>query len=225
MKIDVFFTPLGSRDGDLAGRGVVVIDVLRATSTVVAAIASGAKAVVPAASAEEAVRMTANLERDRFLLAGERRSLRIEGFALGNSPHEMTPDVVAGKTIFLRAWTGWCGPCREELDSLAELTRRFAGRPDVVIRLVSVDDDPSPVIGLLARDALAVEPLFGGDALLGTAWLERVPAAWIVSPAGRVVRRQLGPAGDDPAAWIEAAAAAISEVAGPTPPPTAAPTP
>ena len=74
MKIDVYFTPLGSREGDLAGRGVVVIDVLRATSTIVAAIANGARAVVPAPSSEEAVRMTLNLERDCYLLAGERRA-------------------------------------------------------------------------------------------------------------------------------------------------------
>jgi len=106
MKIDVFFTPLGSRDGDLAGRGVVVIDVLRATSTIVAAIGHGAKAVIPAATAEEAVRMTANLERDGFLLAGERRAVRIEGFALGNSPLEMTPETVAGKTVFLATTNG-----------------------------------------------------------------------------------------------------------------------
>ena len=106
MKIDVFFTPIGSRDGDLAGRGVVVIDVLRATTTVVAAIANGAKAVVPAASSEEAVRMTANLERDTFVLAGERRAARIEGFALGNSPREMTPQAVAGKTVFLATTNG-----------------------------------------------------------------------------------------------------------------------
>lgn len=106
MKLDVYFTPIGSREGDLAGRGIVVIDVLRATTTVVAAIANGAKAVVPASTAEEAVRMTANLERDGFLLAGERRLLRIEGFALGNSPREMTPDAVAGKTIYLATTNG-----------------------------------------------------------------------------------------------------------------------
>ena len=106
MKIDVYFTPVGSREGDLAGRGVVVIDVLRATTTIVTAIANGAKAVVPAASAEEAVRMTANLERDEYMLAGERRALRIEGFTLGNSPDEMTPDTVAGRTIFLATTNG-----------------------------------------------------------------------------------------------------------------------
>jgi 2-phosphosulfolactate phosphatase len=106
MKIDVYFTPVGSRETDLAGRGVVVIDVLRATTTIVAAIANGARAVVPAASAEEAVRMTANLERDGYLLAGERRAVRIEGFALGNSPREVTPEAVAGRTIFLATTNG-----------------------------------------------------------------------------------------------------------------------
>jgi 2-phosphosulfolactate phosphatase len=106
MKLDVYFTPLGPKESDLAGRGVVVIDILRATTTIVTALANGAKAVVPAAASEEAVRLTANLEKDGFLLAGERKSVRIEGFALGNSPREMTPEAVAGKTVFLATTNG-----------------------------------------------------------------------------------------------------------------------
>ena len=90
MKIDVYFTPLGLNAGDLSGRGVVVVDVLRATTSIVTALANGAKAVVPAATSEEAVRLTANLEKNGYVLAGERKSLKIEGFALGNSPREMT---------------------------------------------------------------------------------------------------------------------------------------
>lgn len=124
---------------------------------------------------------------------------------------------LTGKTVFLRAWTDWCGPCREELEALAELERRFAGRSDVLIRLVSLDGDPSPIIRLLARDELEVEPLFGDRTLIETGFLDRVPTAWIVSPAGRVVRRQVGAAGENPSAWIAAAAAAILEVAGPAP--------
>src|SRR2546430_7541523 len=90
MKIDVHFTPLGLVAGDLAGRGVVVVDALRATTTIVTALANGAKAVIPAATSEEAVRLAPNLEKDGVVLAGERRSVKIEGFALGNSPPEMT---------------------------------------------------------------------------------------------------------------------------------------
>jgi 2-phosphosulfolactate phosphatase len=72
----------------------------------VTALANGAKAVVPAATSEEAVRLTSNLEKNGYLLAGERRSLKIEGFQLGNSPREMTPAVVGGKTIYLATTNG-----------------------------------------------------------------------------------------------------------------------
>jgi len=106
MRIDVYFTPLGPKEGDTAGRGAVVIDILRATTTIVTALANGAKAVVPAATSEEAVRLTSNLEKNGYLLAGERRSLKIEGFQLGNSPLEMQPEVVRGKTIFLATTNG-----------------------------------------------------------------------------------------------------------------------
>src|SRR5207244_4024025 len=106
MKIDVHFTPLGLVAGDLAGRCVVVVDALRATTTIVTALANGAKAVIPAATSEEAVRLASNLEKDGVVLAGERRSVKIEGFALGNSPREMTAAAVAGKTIVLATSNG-----------------------------------------------------------------------------------------------------------------------
>jgi 2-phosphosulfolactate phosphatase len=106
MKIDVYHTPLGLNAGDLTGRAVVVIDVLRATSTIVTALAAGAKAIVPAASSDEVVRLTSNLEKNGIVLAGERRLLKIEGFALGNSPREMTPEAVGGKTLFLATTNG-----------------------------------------------------------------------------------------------------------------------
>ena len=106
MKIDVYFTPLGLNAADLTGRGVVVIDVLRATSSIVTALSAGAKAVVPAATSEEAVRLTANLAKDGIVLAGERRMVKIEGFGLGNSPREMTKEAVGGKTVYLATTNG-----------------------------------------------------------------------------------------------------------------------
>ena len=106
MKIEVFFTPVGLTAGDVAGRAVVVLDVLRATTTIAVALAAGAKAVLPAASTEEALRIAQNLEKDDMLLAGERRSARIPGFALGNSPAEFTPEAVKGKTIVMTTTNG-----------------------------------------------------------------------------------------------------------------------
>lgn len=106
MKLTVYFTPLGVQANAIAGRPVLVVDVLRTTTTMVAALANGAKAILPAATAEEALRVAANLERDAVLLAGERGMYAIEGFALGNSPGEMTEDVVGGKTVVMATTNG-----------------------------------------------------------------------------------------------------------------------
>ncbi len=106
MRIDVYFTPLGVMPADLAGRPVLVVDVLRATTTIVQALASGAKAVVPVAAADEAIRIAQNLEKGTVLLAGERKGERIEGFALGNSPLEMTEEAVSGKILVMSTTNG-----------------------------------------------------------------------------------------------------------------------
>ena len=104
--LSVYFTPLGLNPQDVAGRPVLVIDVLRATTTIVTAFASGAKAVLPAAGGDEALRLANNLKRDDILLTGERGSRMIEGFALGNSPREMSPDAVGGMTLVMATSNG-----------------------------------------------------------------------------------------------------------------------
>lgn len=106
MKIDVHFLPQGLQPADLAGRTVVVIDVLRATTSIVVALAEGARAVLPAASTEEALRIAQNLEKDDLVLAGERRSQRVPGFPLGNSPAEFRGEAVRGKTIVMATTNG-----------------------------------------------------------------------------------------------------------------------
>ena len=106
MRIDVVYAPTAVTPTDVAGRTVVVVDVLRATTTIAVALSNGAKAVLPAASTEEALRIAQNLERDAVILAGERKSVRIEGFALGNSPAEFGPEVVSGKTIVMTTSNG-----------------------------------------------------------------------------------------------------------------------
>jgi len=106
MRISIFFTPLGLTSADIAGKPVIVIDILRATTTIITALANGAKAVIPAAATDEAVRIAQSLERGSVLLAGERRFEPIDGFDLGNSPREMTADVVAGKTLVMSTTNG-----------------------------------------------------------------------------------------------------------------------
>lgn len=106
MKLDVVFTPTGLTAGEVQGRSVFVIDILRAGTTMCAALHHGARAVVPVASTEEALRLKQTLGSDETLLAGERNCLPIPGFDLGNSPRAMLPEVVRGKTLIMTTTNG-----------------------------------------------------------------------------------------------------------------------
>lgn len=105
MTLEVVFTPLGLAPGDVAGRTVLVVDVLRASTTICAAMHHGARAVVVAADIEDATRIAHTLDAS-VLLAGERNCARIPGFQLGNSPGEMTADTVSGKTLVMTTTNG-----------------------------------------------------------------------------------------------------------------------
>ena len=92
----------------LDGRCVVALDVLRATSTIVTALGAGAREVHPVEHVDDA-RAKAEELRTRganVLLCGDRNSLPPEGFDLGNSPREYTPDIVSGKTLVLTTTNG-----------------------------------------------------------------------------------------------------------------------
>jgi len=106
MKLDVVFTPAGLTSAEIQGRTVFVIDILRATTVMCAALAHGAKALIPVASTEEALRLAQTIGSDDVLLAGERNCLRIPGFQLGNSPLEMREPVVRGKTLIVTTSNG-----------------------------------------------------------------------------------------------------------------------
>ena len=106
MRVGVRFTPAEVRPGDVEDATAVVIDVVRATSCIVEAVANGALAVLPAVSVAEAVRRKATLASDDVLLCGERHGLRIDGFDLGNSPGEFTREAVAAKRLVMTTTNG-----------------------------------------------------------------------------------------------------------------------
>jgi 2-phosphosulfolactate phosphatase len=106
VRLDVFLTPDELARGELAGRVVAVVDVLRASTTIAVALANGARAIIPFQDVDEAIERARQFERGTVVLAGERRMLPIPGFQLGNSPVTFTPDVVSGKTILLTTTNG-----------------------------------------------------------------------------------------------------------------------
>jgi 2-phosphosulfolactate phosphatase len=106
VRIDVHFSVSHSGQADLHDRVVLVVDVLRASTSIAAALANGARAVIPVEGVDEAITRAKSLERSEVLLAGERRMAPIRGFDLGNSPSEFTADVVNGKTIVMTTTNG-----------------------------------------------------------------------------------------------------------------------
>lgn len=96
---------------DLRGSTVVVIDVLRATTTIAYALAAGAAGVIPCLEVEEARRVAEELRaasraRDDVVLGGERHGTRIDGFDLGNSPAEYSAETVGGRTVVFTTTNG-----------------------------------------------------------------------------------------------------------------------
>lgn len=106
MRVDVTFTPAGLTQAEVHGRVVFVIDILRATTAMCAAMSHGARAIIPVASTEEALRLAQTIGSTDVLLAGERNCSRIPGFQLGNSSLEMSESAVRGKTIILTTTNG-----------------------------------------------------------------------------------------------------------------------
>jgi len=92
--------------GALRGGVAVVVDVLRATTVMVHALAAGCEAVIPCGEIDEAKQVAASLPPGTALLPGERGGLPIPGFHLGNSPGEFTHLVCEGKTLVMTTTNG-----------------------------------------------------------------------------------------------------------------------
>lgn len=86
---------------DIQHKTVVVIDILRATSTMTVAMENGARAIYPVRDVE-----TASRAGSSFVKAGERNGERVEGFDLGNSPKEFQPDIVRNRDIVMTTTNG-----------------------------------------------------------------------------------------------------------------------
>ncbi|MEE9430098.1 MAG: 2-phosphosulfolactate phosphatase [Melioribacteraceae bacterium] len=103
MKIRTLLSPLNVEELYFTKKTTVVIDVLRATTTIVNALNNGAKEIIPVSSIEFAMKVSAG---GQMLLGGERNAEKIEGFTFGNSPLEYTEEAVKGKSIILFTTNG-----------------------------------------------------------------------------------------------------------------------
>lgn len=106
QQLEVYALPRDVPESDLAGATVIVIDLLRASSTICQALASGASEVVPFLEIDDALTAADAVGRSGIILGGERKGSKIPGFDVGNSPAEYTPAVVAGHRVFFTTTNG-----------------------------------------------------------------------------------------------------------------------
>jgi 2-phosphosulfolactate phosphatase len=105
-EVQVYLLPESVPDGCLAGSVAVVIDVLRASTTMVHALAAGCTCVRPCLDVEEAQVLAGSMRAGRVLLAGERDGKPLPGFDLGNSPGAFVPSVCRGSTVVFTTTNG-----------------------------------------------------------------------------------------------------------------------
>lgn len=106
LPVFVHLLPTLIPPGTLKGGVAVVIDVLRATTTMVHALAAGCDAIFPCGEIDEARKRASALPAGSAVLAGEREGLPIEGFDLGNSPGDCTSEACSGKTLVITTTNG-----------------------------------------------------------------------------------------------------------------------
>lgn len=106
IKVDLYFTPTEVAETELTEKLVIVIDVLRASTTTAVALANGAREIIPVASIDAAGELKQKLGKEHVLLCGERDGQKIEGFDLGNSPAEYEPKTVKDKALIFCSTNG-----------------------------------------------------------------------------------------------------------------------
>jgi len=105
-EVVVHLTPEWVRAGQVQGSIAVAIDVLRATTTMVHALAAGCTNIRPVEKVEDAQTLADNLPAGKVLLGGERGGLPLPGFDLGNSPAEYTARRCKGMILVMTTTNG-----------------------------------------------------------------------------------------------------------------------
>jgi 2-phosphosulfolactate phosphatase len=106
MKVDIIISAEHITESKIENKIVVVIDMFRATSVIVTALSNGCKEVIPYLTVEETLEHAKKLNRKDYILGGERRAIKIEGFDLSNSPLEYTETIIKDKAVLMTTTNG-----------------------------------------------------------------------------------------------------------------------
>lgn len=173
----------GMQESDTAGGIVVVIDVLRASTTIITALANGAIGVRPELSPDAARKAAeAASSHGNCLLGGERGGLKIDGFDLGNAPRDYSRQAVAGRRIVTTTTNGTAAvaacPRAEAILVGALVNRRAVAARSLELALAG-GGPPRPIHLVCAGTdgAVTEEDILAAGAILDAAGATRLDAA------------------------------------------------
>ena len=106
MKIDLFLSRAEIQPNTIKRRVAIIVDVLRASTSIITALTNGCQGVIPVAEVEEARKLAKAYPAESVLLAGERNEMPISGFDLSNSPLDYTAERVNNKRIIFTSSNG-----------------------------------------------------------------------------------------------------------------------
>jgi len=148
--------------------GAVVIDVLRATTTIAWSLQNGAEAIQACAVLADLETAAAAWPAEQRLRAGERGGKRVEGYDLGNSPLAVTPEVVGGKRIFMSTTNGTRSLAAVRAVPLL-LTACLPNRAAVARRLVQQGCEQVWIVGSGWEGAYSLEDSLAAGAVASAA--------------------------------------------------------
>jgi len=164
-RIDVAVTPAVVPE-DLRGAIVVVLDVLRATTTIARALENGATAVIPCLEPDAAIAVRNRIGRERVLLGGERGSKKIAGFDLDNSPSSYTREAIGGKTIAFTTTNGTRALARvTNAGAVAVLCGALVNRNAIVKALEASDATHALLVCAGHEGGFSLEDFLGAGAI------------------------------------------------------------
>ncbi len=107
MKIETYITPFTPENEDIFNNSLtVMIDVLRASTTICSALCNGAREIIPVESLGKAVSIYSSLSKEVRFIGGERHGVKPDGFDAGNSPLEYSPERIQNRTVILTTTNG-----------------------------------------------------------------------------------------------------------------------
>ena len=145
MKLFTYHTPERTPSGELPVCAIA-IDVLRATSTIAAALQSGAEAIQAFSDIDTLMKVSDKWPSELRLRGGERGGAKVAGCDLGNSPLDCTPAVVGGKRLFISTTNGTRTLQRVQ-DAKIVLAGAFVNRQAIVDYVLSQQPETVWMVG------------------------------------------------------------------------------